>query len=119
MRTRLALDYHFEAAHFLPQVADGHKCKRMHGHSYTVVVTVEGEVDPQMGWVLDFGDLDAVVGPIIAGLDHRLLNELPGLANPTSELLAAWLWGQIKPALPILVELAVSETPQSRCVVRG
>jgi 6-pyruvoyltetrahydropterin/6-carboxytetrahydropterin synthase len=94
MRTRLGLDYHFEAAHFLPNVADGHKCKRMHGHSYTVVVTVEGEVDPAMGWVIDFGDIDVVVGPVIAGLDHRLLNELPGLANPTSELLAAWLWNR-------------------------
>lgn len=119
MRTRLSLDYHFEAAHFLPQVADGHKCKRMHGHSYTVVVTVEGDVDPHMGWVLDFGDLDAVVAPIIGGLDHRLLNELEGLENPTSELLAAWLWARIKPAMPLLVELAVSETPASRCVVRG
>ena len=119
MRTRLGLDYHFEAAHFLPNVADGHKCKRMHGHSYTVVVTVEGEVDPAMGWVIDFGDIDVVVGPVIAGLDHRLLNELPGLANPTCELLAAWLWNRIKPALPILAEISVSETPASRCVVRG
>ncbi|MEZ4404702.1 MAG: 6-carboxytetrahydropterin synthase QueD [Kofleriaceae bacterium] len=119
MRTRLALDYHFEAAHFLPQVPDGHKCKRMHGHSYTVGIVVEGEVDPTMGWVMDFGDIDLVVAPIIGGLDHRLLNELDGLANPTSELLAAWLWTRIKPALPALAELSVSETPASKCVVRG
>lgn len=119
MRTRLALDYHFEAAHFLPKVPDGHKCKRMHGHSYTVVVTVEGDPDPDMGWVIDFGDIDVVVGPIIGSLDHRLLNEIDGLANPTSELLAAWLWARIKPALPVLAEVSVSETPASRCVVRG
>jgi 6-pyruvoyltetrahydropterin/6-carboxytetrahydropterin synthase len=119
MRTRLALDYRFEAAHYLPQVPDGHKCKRLHGHSYTVVVTVEGEVDPTMGWVTDFGDIDLVVAPIIAALDHRLLNDLDGLVNPTSELLAAWLWTRIKPSLPLLAELSVSETPTSRCVVRG
>lgn len=119
MRTRLALEYRFEAAHFLPRVADTHKCKRLHGHSYLVTVIVEGEPDPEMGWVLDFGDIDTVVAPIIAGLDHRLLNELPGLDNPTSELLGAWLWARIQPGLPILVELTVSETPASRCIVRG
>lgn len=119
MRTRLALEYRFEAAHFLPKVADGHKCKRLHGHSYLVVVTVEGEPDETMGWVQDFGDIDAVVAPIIAGLDHRMLNELDGLSNPTSELLGAWLWDRLKPGLPLLVELVISETPASRCIIRA
>lgn len=119
MRTRLALDYRFEAAHFLPKVADGHKCRRLHGHSYVVTVAVEGEPDPDMGWVIDFGDIDAVVAPIIASLDHRLLNELDGLANPTSEQLGAWLWARIQPGLPQLAELSVSETPSTRCIVRG
>jgi 6-pyruvoyltetrahydropterin/6-carboxytetrahydropterin synthase len=119
MRTRLDLEYRFEAAHFLPNVADGHKCRRMHGHSYTVVVSVEDDVDPTMGWVMDFGDIDVVVAPIIGGLDHRLLNDIEGLSNPTSELLGAWLWTRIKPTLPVLCELSVSETPASRCLVRG
>jgi 6-pyruvoyltetrahydropterin/6-carboxytetrahydropterin synthase len=119
MRTRLALEYRFEAAHFLPRVPDEHKCKRLHGHSYLVVVTVEGEPDPSMGWVQDFGDIDAAVAPVIASLDHRLLNDLEGLANPTSELLGAWLWARIQPELPLLVELTVSETPASRCIIRG
>ncbi|HVV81528.1 MAG TPA: 6-carboxytetrahydropterin synthase QueD [Kofleriaceae bacterium] len=119
MPTRIVREYHFEAAHFLPRVVPGHKCARMHGHSYRVVVTVEGEVDPHHGWVMDFGDLDGHVVPLIDSLDHRLLNELPGLDNPTSELLAAWMWQRIKPHVPMLAELEVSETPSSRCVYRG
>lgn len=119
MSTRIVREYHFEAAHYLPRVAPGHKCARMHGHSYRVVVTVEGEVDAHFGWVMDFGDLDVHVLPLIDGLDHRVLNEQPGLDNPTSELLAAWLWQRIKPVVPMLAELEVAETPVSRCVYRG
>jgi 6-pyruvoyltetrahydropterin/6-carboxytetrahydropterin synthase len=119
MRTRLERTYRFEAAHSLPKVPPGHKCARMHGHSYVIDVAVEGELDRDLGWLLDFGDLDAKVTPLIDTLDHRVLNEIECLANPTSELLAVWMWDRIKPNLPQLVELTVSETPSSRCVYRG
>jgi 6-pyruvoyltetrahydropterin/6-carboxytetrahydropterin synthase len=119
MRCRLSREYRFEAAHSLPNVPEDHKCRRIHGHSYHIDIVIEGEVDAEMGWVMDFADMDRVVSPIIARLDHRYLNELPGLSNPTSELLAGWLWREIVPGLPLLVELTVSETPASRCSYRG
>jgi 6-pyruvoyltetrahydropterin/6-carboxytetrahydropterin synthase len=118
MRCRLTRDYRFEAAHFLPRVPEGHKCRRMHGHSYGVRVTIEDEIDPALGWLVDFAAVDAVVDPIIAEIDHRVLNEVPGLDNPTSELLAVWLWQRLVGQLP-LAEVEVAETVDSRCAVRG
>ncbi len=118
MRTRLERSYRFEAAHFLPKVPPGHKCARMHGHSYLVEIAIEGEVG-ERGWVMDFADIDEHATPLVRQLDHQVLNELPGLANPTSELLAAWLWQALAPRLPELVEVVVSETPTSRCIYRG
>ena len=119
MRCQLVREYRFEAAHSLPNVPEGHKCARVHGHSYRVTVVIEGEVDPAMGWLMDFADIDGNVDAAIAELDHRYLNELDGLANPTSEVLAGWLWRRIKPGLELMVELALSETPTSKCVYRG
>lgn len=119
MRCKLVRDYRFEAAHALPNVPANHKCRRMHGHSYRVSVTIEGEVDPHMGWLMDFAEIDQHVDPVIKQVDHYTLNDLPGLENPTSELLARWLWDKIKRALPSMVELSVSETPDSRCIYRG
>jgi 6-pyruvoyltetrahydropterin/6-carboxytetrahydropterin synthase len=119
MRTRLERSYRFEAAHFLPKVPPGHKCARMHGHSYQVEVVIEGELDPERGWVMDFAEIDERAQPLVRQLDHQVLNEIAGLANPTSELLAVWWWQQLAPVLPGLQEVAVSETPTSRCVYRG
>jgi 6-pyruvoyltetrahydropterin/6-carboxytetrahydropterin synthase len=119
MRTRLERSYRFEAAHFLPKVPPGHKCARMHGHSYLVEVAIEGDVDPERGWVMDFAEIDEHVTPLVRQLDHQVLNEIDGLANPTSELLAVWLWGKLAPRLAALCEVAVSETPTSRCIYRG
>ena len=119
MTTVLQREVKFEAAHYLPRVPTGHKCARMHGHSYVVNVAIVGVVQPSSGWVMDFAEIDAVVGPIVRALDHRVLNELPGLENPTSERLAGWLWEQLKAGLPGLVEIAVSETRSSRCIYRG
>jgi len=118
MRTRLERTYRFEAAHFLPKVPAGHKCARMHGHSYLVEVVIEGEVDAERGWVMDFAEIDEFVMPLVRQLDHQELNEIEGLVNPTSELLAGWLWHKLT-ALTGMVELVVSETPSSRCVYRG
>ena len=119
MRTRLQRDYRFEAAHFLPRVPDGHKCARMHGHSYQVTIVIEGEVDADRGWVMDFAEIDEHVLPLVRVLDHHVLNEVDGLANPTSEHLAAWLWTRIRAGLSVLAEVHVAETPTSRCVYRG
>lgn len=119
MRTRLERSYRFEAAHFLPKVPAGHKCARMHGHSYAIEVVIEGEIDPERGWVVDFAELDEHVGPLVRQLDHQVLNEIDGLPNPTSELLAVWLWQKLAPGLGSLVEVVVSETPTSRCIYRG
>jgi 6-pyruvoyltetrahydropterin/6-carboxytetrahydropterin synthase len=119
MRARLERSYRFEAAHFLPKVPPGHKCARMHGHSYLIEVAIEGEVDPGLGWVVDFAAIDDHATPLIRALDHQVLNEIEGLHNPTSELLAAWWWQRLRPTLPGLAEIVVSETPTSRCVYRG
>jgi 6-pyruvoyltetrahydropterin/6-carboxytetrahydropterin synthase len=118
MRARLERTYRFEAAHFLPKVPPGHKCARMHGHSYAIEVAIEGEVDPERGWVVDFAAIDEHAAPLVKQLDHQVLNEIAGLANPTSELLAAWWWERLSAVLPV-VEIVVSETPTSRCVFTG
>lgn len=118
MQTRLERSYRFEAAHSLPHVPPGHKCARMHGHSYAIELAIEGEIDPQRGWLMDFAEIDEYAMPVIRRLDHQVLNEIEGLDNPTSELLAVWIWNQLS-QLPGLVEVVVSETPSSRCVYRG
>jgi 6-pyruvoyltetrahydropterin/6-carboxytetrahydropterin synthase len=118
MRTRLERSYRFEAAHFLPKVPPGHKCARMHGHSFLIDVVIEGEIDDR-GWVMDFAEIDERVSPLVKKLDHQVLNEIDGLDNPTSELLAVWFWQRLAPNLAGLQEVIVSETPTSRCIYRG
>lgn len=120
MRVELSKTYRFEAAHRLPQVPERHKCFRLHGHSFQIEVTVAGEVDESKGWLFDFAEITEVVEPILQGeLDHRTLNEVPGLENATSERLCLWLWRRFKPALPSLVAITVHETCAARCTYRG
>ena len=120
MRVELEKDYTFEAAHRLPMVPSDHKCARMHGHSYRVEVTIAGEVDGRAGWLVDFADITAVVEPLLKReLDHRTLNDVPGLENPTAELLCAWLWSRLEPRLPLLSAITVHETCTARCTYRG
>ncbi len=92
----LFADFTFEAAHRLPNVPPGHKCARLHGHSFRVRVTVTGPVDPKLGWVIDFADVKRAFAPLDAKLDHRYLNEVEGLENPTSEVLAQWIWERLR-----------------------
>ncbi|WP_082079711.1 6-carboxytetrahydropterin synthase QueD [Williamsia herbipolensis] len=108
-------EFNFEAAHRLPNVPEGHKCSRLHGHSYKFVVQVAGPVDENLGWVMDFGEIKAVVQPVVRELDHYYLNEISGLENPTSEVLARWLWGKIFPGLRGLQSIEVRETCSSGC----
>ena len=112
-------EFSFEAAHRLPNVPEGHKCARLHGHSFHVRVTVAGELHPALGWVMDFGDLKAAFRPLHDALDHRYLNEIEGLENPTSEVLARWIWDRLHPALPGLASVEIRETCTSGCVYRG
>ncbi|QOJ13920.1 MAG: 6-carboxytetrahydropterin synthase QueD [Planctomycetia bacterium] len=119
MYVRLARTFTFEAAHFLPTFPDGHKCRRLHGHSFAVEVVVAGEVDPARGYLVDYGEIKAAAEPVIARLDHYLLNDIPGLENPTSERIAEWLWEQLATRLPGLSEIIVRETCTSRCEYRG
>ena len=111
----LVKDFRFEAAHWLPHVPEGHKCRRMHGHSFRGEVAVRGEVDPRTGWLIDFADLKRAVDPLVAQLDHYLLNAIPGLENPTSEMLAVWLWDRLAPHVPLLYRVTVEETCTTRC----
>ncbi|WP_179768441.1 6-carboxytetrahydropterin synthase QueD [Streptomonospora nanhaiensis] len=112
-------EFTFEAAHRLPRVPEGHKCARLHGHSYRVTVHLDAEVDPQAGWVMDFGEVKQVFEPIRAQLDHYYLNEVPGLENPTSENLAQWIWRRLEPALPELSAVTIRETCTSGVTFRG
>ena len=112
-------DFSFEAAHRLPRVSPDHKCARLHGHSFRVRVTVTGEVDPKVGWLVDFGDVAAAFAPIHDALDHRYLNEIEGLENPTSETLAVWIWRRLSPTLMGLSAVQVRETCNTGCIYRG
>lgn len=119
MRVRLTQEFPLESAHFLPHVPEDHKCRRVHGHGFVIEVHVEGEVDPRTGWLVDYAELRAAFEPLRLALDHRLLNDVAGLENPTSENLAAWIWQRLRPALPGLTEVVVRETDRSRCSYRG
>lgn len=119
MRVRLVKGFDFEAAHWLPCFPEGHKCRRMHGHSFRVEVVVEGEVPDGRGYLIDYGDIKNAIAPIRDRLDHYCLNEIEGLENPTSEVIAVWIWDRLKPALPDLAEVVVHETCTSRCHYRG
>lgn len=115
----LVKDFRFEAAHWLPNVPDQHKCRRVHGHSFRGEIAVRGPIDPQLGWVIDFADLKRAVDPLVDRLDHYTLNEIPGLENPTAELLAIWIWRELIGQLPMLHRVTIEETCTSRCHYYG
>jgi len=120
MKVALTRSYRFEAAHQLPMVPPDHKCARMHGHSFEVEITVAGAIDERMGWLVDYAEITKVVEPLLKNeLDHRSLNDVPGLENPTSEVLCGWLWRRLHPQLPLLSEITVAETCTARCSYRG
>jgi 6-pyruvoyltetrahydropterin/6-carboxytetrahydropterin synthase len=112
-------EFTFEAAHRLPFVPADHKCGRLHGHSFRVVVHIEGPVADSVGWVRDFAELSCAMEPLLQRLDHYYLNEIEGLENPTSEVLAQWIWDRLLPALPDLSQVVVRETCTTGCVYRG
>ncbi len=119
MNVRLTREYRFEAAHRLPKVPPGHKCERLHGHSFKIEISIAGPVDEETGWFIDYGEVDEVWEPLDAQLDHYYLNDIEGLENPTSEILARWIWDRMKPALPGLCRVTVHETCDARCEYEG
>ncbi len=119
MHVRLAKSFTFEAAHWLPCFPEGHKCRRLHGHSFRVDIVVAGEVDPAKGYLVDYGDIKRATEPIEKALDHYCLNDIAGLENPTSEMIAKWIWDRLKPTVPLLETVIVHETCTTRCEYRG
>lgn len=110
--TQISKTFGFESAHRLPNLPPSHKCSRLHGHSFKATVTLEGPLDPQLGWVLDFGVVSELMAPIIQDLDHHYLNEIEGLENPTAELIAHYIFKRFNSAHPTLqlISVTVHET---------
>jgi len=119
MNVELRKTFQFEAAHLLPHLPDDHKCRRLHGHSFQVEIAVGGPCDPVLGWLIDYAVISEAFRPLWEQLDHRYLNVVDGLDNPTSEMIAVWIWDRLKPGLPLLTEVVVAETCTARCVYRG
>ena len=116
---RLVRGFSFEAAHRLPNAPDGHKCRRLHGHSFRVEVVCEGDADPITGWLIDFADIKRAFEPLRERLDHHYLNEVEGLENPTAETIARWIFTRLRPALPCLAQVNLAETCTARCEYKG
>jgi len=112
-------EFTFDAAHVLPNVPEGHKCRRLHGHTYRVRIYVSGEPDDRVGWVMDFGDIKAAFEPILDRLDHYYLNDIEVLEKPTAEVLARWIWQRLEPRLPMLSRIEIHETCTTGCSYAG
>ncbi len=112
-------EFTFSAAHMLPNVPEGHKCGRVHGHTFRVAIYITGPIAERSGWVQDFAEIREAFEPLSEQLDHRYLNDIAGLGNPTSENIARWIWKRLKPALPMLTKLIVWETPFAGVVYVG
>jgi 6-pyruvoyltetrahydropterin/6-carboxytetrahydropterin synthase len=119
MRARLTKDFTFEAAQTLPNAPEGHKCRSVHGHSFKVEVSVEGDVDPKVGWIYDHANISNAMKPLLKVLDHAYLNDIGGLENPTIEIMAEWFWKKLEDQCPGLCEIIVHETATARCAYRG
>jgi 6-pyruvoyltetrahydropterin/6-carboxytetrahydropterin synthase len=114
-RMEISKTFQIEAAHRLPNVPAGHKCARLHGHSFRIELVIDGPLDPALGWVVDFADISAAFAPLRERMDHHYLNEVEGLENPTSENLARYVYDALKPTLPLLHAVVVNETCTSKC----
>jgi len=119
MRARITKEFRFEAAHTLPSLPDSHKCRQMHGHSFKVEIHIEGEVDPEIGWIYDHKVISQAMNPLLEQLDHSYLNDLEGLESPTIEIMCAWFWRKLEKDLPGLCEITIFETPTARCSFFG
>jgi 6-pyruvoyltetrahydropterin/6-carboxytetrahydropterin synthase len=112
-------EFVFEAAHRLPHVPQGHKCGRLHGHSFHVALHIRGSVEPESGWLMDFAEVKECFAPLYDRLDHHYLNDIEGLENPTSENIARWIWDHLQPDLPQISQVVVRETCTAGAIYRG
>jgi 6-pyruvoyltetrahydropterin/6-carboxytetrahydropterin synthase len=119
MAMEIYKEFVFEAAHRLPNVPEGHRCARLHGHSWKGTIYIRGEVGRETGWIMDYAEIRRIFDPIYQQLDHHYLNDIEGLENPTSEVLAKWIWKQLKPRLPSLSRVLINETCTSGCIYQG
>lgn len=119
MEMELRQHFQIESARYLPNLDPSHPCSRMHGHSFKIILTLKGPVDPKVGWVMDYHVITKVMEPILKKLDHRVLNEVEGLSNPTSELLAKWIFDRVIKEIPLLTSVNISETPNTECIYHG
>jgi len=112
-------DFTFDSAHFLPHVEESHKCRHLHGHTYRIRIFCRGHVESHTGWVLDFASIKKAWQPVEKTLDHKLLNDIPGLENPTAERIAIWVWNKLKPSLPLISKIELFETPTCGVAYHG
>ena len=115
MKLELKQHFRIESARHLPYLPEEHPCRRLHGHGFLVILRLLGEVDPKLGWVRDYHEIARTVAPVLGTLDHRVLNEVPGLENPTSELLAVYIFEKVRALLPELIQVTIRETPDTEC----
>jgi 6-pyruvoyltetrahydropterin/6-carboxytetrahydropterin synthase len=115
MKIELKQQFQIEAARFLPNLPASHPCSRMHGHSFKITLTLVGENHPTLGWVVDYHEITSKMKPLLDQLDHRILNDVLGLPNPTSENLCLWLYENAKGFIPELMRVTVAETPTTEC----
>lgn len=119
MQARLTKLFTFEAAQTIPHLNPDHKCTRMHGHSFKIEISIQGEVNPHVGWIYDHANITQAMTPLLKLVDHAYLNEVEGLENPTIENICAWFWKKLSSPLPGLFEIVLHETPTARCSYRG
>jgi 6-pyruvoyltetrahydropterin/6-carboxytetrahydropterin synthase len=103
---RVFIEDSFDSAHWLPNVPDRHKCKRLHGHTYRIRIEIEGPVDQNSGWIIDYAEIKAFWEPLKSILDHHCLNEIAGLQNPTNENNVDW----VRARIPGISRLEIRET---------
>jgi 6-pyruvoyltetrahydropterin/6-carboxytetrahydropterin synthase len=118
MRCRITKTFSFDAAHWLPEVPPEHRCRRLHGHTYAVELGLEADLDLRLGWVQDYGEVSRAFRPLLERLDHHCLNEIEGLENPTAEMLAVWIFQNLRASLPLLTDVTVRETPTTSATYR-
>lgn len=116
MSFELKQHFRIESARYLTGLEPSHPCSKMHGHSFKITLSIIGDLDPQKGWVIDYHEITKVMKPLLDQLDHKVLNEVSGLENPTSELLAKWIYRKTKSHIPGLKSVNVSETDSTECI---
>ena len=108
-----------ESARSLPNLPNSHPCKKIHGHSFKIIIYIEGKIDTKTGFVIDFHDIEKAFNPLKIKLDHAYLNNIEGLNNPSSENMCKWIWEKLKIKLPGLLKIEIKETNSTGCIYKG